>query len=439
MPYVDRSSRVCGFLDIEEIEGSGKFLRRYFILDTSDNALLWYMDNPQNLPPGTQYVGSLQLPYISKVSEATAKQKPKVEFCFVINAGLRRYFLQANDKNDLLAWVDALNKSCKITVPKGKVNDPQPSAEIKNPTTEAQTGRKQIPYKTEIIGGVVVQTPINQVNGDECQEAAESATHCVLKRSISHIPSGNKQTIGPQILKSGFCVKQGIVRKSWKRRYFTLDENSFSYFKCESEKEPLRAIPLKDIHKAQNCSCSQALMRDNLFEIVTTSRTFYIQADSPAEMHSWMKAINGAIKTLKSSSNATAVPAQTTFISRTSSIDSLNPSNPSLSESVWPLSSSKPYGEEKRPLSKSTSVVPSWQPWTPVPSAVEPSLSPVEEMGGHQNALNAPSEVPKSQLALKEDVNTQGKRRRHRSQPVPKNEQQFQYNIDDDGIRTTDV
>lgn len=64
------------------------------------------------------------------------------------------------------------------------------------------------------------------------------------------------------------------------------------------------------------------MMRDNLFEVVTTSRTFYIQvglaelgsvappfsclshgpflvclyqADSPEEMHSWIKAVSGAI------------------------------------------------------------------------------------------------------------------------------------------------
>uniref|UniRef100_UPI00398F6D01 pleckstrin homology domain-containing family A member 2-like isoform X2 n=1 Tax=Pristiophorus japonicus TaxID=55135 RepID=UPI00398F6D01 len=397
----------------------------------------------KNLPPGTQCVGSLQLPYISKVSEATAKQKPKAEFCFVINAGLRRYFLQANDKKDLLDWVDALNKSCKITVPKDKANDPQPCAEINKPATESQIGRKQIPYKTEIIGGVVVQTPITQVNGGESQEAAECTAPGVLKRTMSHIPlSGNKPTLGPQVLKSGFCVKQGIVRKSWKRRYFTLDENSFSYFKCELEKEPLRAILLKDIQKAQNCSCSQALMRDNLFEIVTTSRTFYIQADSPAEMQSWMNAINEAIKALRGSCNSTTTAAQSSLIGRTPPlplIDSSAGPSPAPSASLWPPSSSRPHGDEKRPLAKSTSVVPSWQPWTPVPTAVMPPLSPVEEAGGRPPAPNAPSEPAKSQLAVKEDVNGQGKRRRHRSQPAPQKEQQFQYNIDDDGIRTTDV
>lgn len=47
MPYVDRQNRICGFLDIEEVENSGKFLRRYFILDTLEGSLVWYMDNPQ--------------------------------------------------------------------------------------------------------------------------------------------------------------------------------------------------------------------------------------------------------------------------------------------------------------------------------------------------------------------------------------------------------
>lgn len=52
MPYVDRQNRICGFLDIEENETCGKFLRRYFILDTQANCLLWYMDNPQVSPWG---------------------------------------------------------------------------------------------------------------------------------------------------------------------------------------------------------------------------------------------------------------------------------------------------------------------------------------------------------------------------------------------------
>uniref|UniRef100_A0A5F5PEB7 Pleckstrin homology domain containing A1 n=1 Tax=Equus caballus TaxID=9796 RepID=A0A5F5PEB7_HORSE len=66
MPYVDRQNRICGFLDIEENENSGKFLRRYFILDTREDSFVWYMDNPQNLPSGSSRVGAIKLTYISK-------------------------------------------------------------------------------------------------------------------------------------------------------------------------------------------------------------------------------------------------------------------------------------------------------------------------------------------------------------------------------------
>ncbi|TNN26076.1 Pleckstrin y domain-containing family A member 1 [Liparis tanakae] len=39
----------------------------------------------------------------------------------------------------------------------------------------------------------------------------------------------------------------------------------------------------------------ELMMRDNLFEVVTGSRTFYMQADSPEDMHSWIKSISGAV------------------------------------------------------------------------------------------------------------------------------------------------
>lgn len=119
-------------------------------------------------PPSSSFASSLLLssPLSSsspQVSEATAKQKPKTEFCFgefirrgetlshahaaghdsvnfilsmwlnvimwllwkfmesmsisaVINAVSRRYFLQANDATDMSEWVAALNKASKITV-----------------------------------------------------------------------------------------------------------------------------------------------------------------------------------------------------------------------------------------------------------------------------------------------------------------------------------
>ncbi|XP_058277624.1 pleckstrin homology domain-containing family A member 1 isoform X2 [Hirundo rustica] len=290
MPYVDRQNRICGFLDIEENENSGKFLRRYFILDTREDSLVWYMDNPQNLPSGSPPVGVIKLTYISKVSDAT-KLRPKAEFCFVMNAGMRKYFLQANDQQDLVEWVNVLNKATKITVP--KQSDPLCQMDNANRQAESPGGKKQVSYRTEIVGGVPIITPTQK---EEASEGSEGADRNYLKRSQTHLPYfAAKHPPDNAIIKAGYCVKQGAVMKNWKRRYFQLDENTIGYFKSELEKEPLRVIPLKEVHKVQECKQSDIMMRDNLFEIVTTSRTFYVQADSPEDMHSWIKAISGAI------------------------------------------------------------------------------------------------------------------------------------------------
>ncbi|XP_063276116.1 pleckstrin homology domain-containing family A member 2 [Prinia subflava] len=414
MPYLDRQNRICGFLDIEENETCGKFLRRYFILDTQANHLLWYMDNPQNLAIGAGAVGSLQLTYISKVSIATPKQKPKTPFCFVINALSQRYFLQASDQKDLQDWVEALNRASKITVPKG--GSVPPATEITKPPVvpQAQERKPQVAYKTEIVGGVVVHTPIsiNQDGG----EGGEVSAHPLLRRSQSYIPPcAARPPAGPPPLKSGFCVKQGNVRKSWKRRYFVLDEFSISYYKCEQDKEPLRSILLKDVCKTHEClvKSGDLLMRDNLFEIITSSRTFYIQADSPEDMHSWIRAITGAVQALKTR------PREMSFVRCTARPGgSSAPSQP------------RPPAEERRALCRGPSTS-SWQPWTPVPRAEgqRPALG----------QLPAPLGVSVLGLTEQEGTATPGTRLRHRSEPQQLKEKPFAFDLDDESIRTSDV
>ncbi|NXH11625.1 PKHA2 protein, partial [Bucco capensis] len=405
MPYLDRQNRICGFLDIEENETCGRFLRRYFILDTQANCLLWYMDNPQNLAIGAGAVGSLQLTYISKVSIATPKQKPKTPFCFVINALSQRYFLQASDQQDLQDWVEALNRASKITVPKG--SSAPPATEIVKPPVvpQAQERKPQVAYKTEIIGGVVVHTPISiNQNGGDGGEGTDGTSHPLLRRSQSYIPSSaSKPAAGPPVLKSGYCVKQGNVRKSWKRRYFVLDEFSISYYKCEQDKEPLRSILLKDVCKTHEClvKSGDLLMRDNLFEVVTSSRTFYIQADSPEDMHSWIRAITGAVQALK------ARPREISFMRSTSMARAGGCSAPSQQQ--------QQVGQERRAAGRAP-CSPSWQPWTPVP--------PAEALRDSLFAAARPEP---------------GQRLRHSSEPQHPKEKPFAFDLDDESIRTSDV
>uniref|UniRef100_A0A673MEP1 Pleckstrin homology domain-containing family A member 2-like n=1 Tax=Sinocyclocheilus rhinocerous TaxID=307959 RepID=A0A673MEP1_9TELE len=292
MPYLDRQNRTCGFLDIEENENSDKFYRRYFILDTHENFLLWYMDNPQVL--------LFVCKCIPVVNEASVKQKPKAEFCFVINALSRRYFLQANDAIDSKEWVIALNNATKITVP--KASPVAQSSDATNVSNPSQSTSRQA-YKTEIVGGVVVHTPVQQSDNEDVF-TTELGSHVTLRRC---------QSVRPNVVRSGYCVKQGNVRKSWKRRFFILDDQTVSYYKSEMDKEPLRSIRLRDVLKVNEClvKSGDLLSRDNLFEIITSTRTFYIQLRSSSKVFS---------------------------------------------------------GQRKPQLVKSCSTADSWQPWTPVPN-----------------------------------------------------------------------
>lgn len=382
MPYLDRQNRTCGFLDIEENENSDRFYRRYFILDTHENFLLWYMDNPQNLPVGTESVGSLRLSYISKVNEASGKQKPKAEFCFVINALSRRYFLQANDAVDLKDWVIALNNATKITVP--KVSPVAQSSDVTNVSNPNQA------YKTEIVGGVVVHTPVQQSDSEDVF-TSEQWSHVTLRRC---------QSVRPNVVRSGYCVKQGNVRKSWKRRFFILDDQTVSYYKSEMDKEPLRSIRLRDVLKVNEClvKSGDLLSRDNLFEIITSTRTFYIQTDTPEDMKGWIRDISSKIEDFRG-------PSKFRY-------------------------SSKVFSVQRKPqLTKSCSTVDSWQPWTPVPNQEKHSKEEGQRDGPY-------SSLPS--LSHTSHLSQSTGRQRHHSQPqLAPSDTDFSHSLDH--LRSTDV
>uniref|UniRef100_A0A4W4H7V0 PH domain-containing protein n=1 Tax=Electrophorus electricus TaxID=8005 RepID=A0A4W4H7V0_ELEEL len=353
MPYLDRQNRICGFLDIEENENSGKFYRRYFILDALRNSLLWYMDNPQNLPEGANNVGSLRLSYISKVPKIPA-------------------VTQSTDAATVISQTQATSRQA---------------------------------YKTEIVGGVVVHTPVQQNEADDVF-IAEPASHVTLKSC---------QSLRPNVVRSGYCVKQGNVRKSWKRRFFILDEQHVSYYKNETDKDALRSIRLRDIQKVHEClvKSGELLSRDNLFEIITSTRTFYIQTDTPEEMNGWIKDIGSKIQDFRG-------PSKVKSNFGTNSLSFTQTQSYRFSGS----------GQGKPPLLKSCSVVQSWQPWTPVPKQTTPQKE--EELRDSSfcslPSLSRPGERLQSQV-----------RQRHHSQPQPASKH-TDFPMDTDvHVRTTDV
>ncbi|CAG5136686.1 unnamed protein product [Candidula unifasciata] len=304
MPYQDKQGRVCGFLNIEETENSGSFCRRYFILDQNNGKLVYYMDSPANLPEAWKGpVGEINIHNISKVSDG-AKLRPKVKYCFTVTVAGRLYFLQAEEDPDKWQWIEAINNASKITVPEKSIRQTTQEWHAADVNQEA--------YVTEIAGGVVCKMPVQSadVESDTASDDDESKSSSSgrlspssslnrglssftkdMSSSLDHSKASNLLSI-----KKGFCVKQGAVRKNWKRRYFVLHQQGLSYFKSEQDKHPIRTLPIEDLLEARQAAVGAHPNRDNLFEVLTSKRIFYIQCDTPEDMNSWIDAVRTSIR-----------------------------------------------------------------------------------------------------------------------------------------------
>eukprot|EP01124_Arcella_intermedia_P006532 TRINITY_DN13869_c0_g2_i2.p1 TRINITY_DN13869_c0_g2~~TRINITY_DN13869_c0_g2_i2.p1 ORF type:complete len:451 (-),score=106.98 TRINITY_DN13869_c0_g2_i2:43-1395(-) len=102
----------------------------------------------------------------------------------------------------------------------------------------------------------------------------------------------------------GWVTKEGGSYKSWKKRWMVIEGNEVAYYKKESKKDKCGVIPLVGA-TAQPVQYKKKFC----FEIVTPHRTFYVCANSDAEVEKWNKALNETIKGTKGSSTASTAPA----------------------------------------------------------------------------------------------------------------------------------
>ncbi|CDR45582.1 RHTO0S11e02212g1_1 [Rhodotorula toruloides] len=92
-------------------------------------------------------------------------------------------------------------------------------------------------------------------------------------------------------LKAGYLMKRGERRKTWKKRWFVLRGRQVAMYKNDKEYRLLRLIPLTDIHTVTPVEMKK---HAHTFGIVTPRRTFYIKADSDADVNAWCRVIERA-------------------------------------------------------------------------------------------------------------------------------------------------
>ncbi|KNC97321.1 uncharacterized protein SPPG_07250 [Spizellomyces punctatus DAOM BR117] len=94
-----------------------------------------------------------------------------------------------------------------------------------------------------------------------------------------------------QAIKSGYLMKKGEKRRTWKRRWFVLRPTRFAYYQNDKEYELLKIIDLKDIHAIAEVELKK---RKHVFGLVTRERTYYVQALSREDMEEWLRVLRTA-------------------------------------------------------------------------------------------------------------------------------------------------
>jgi len=87
---------------------------------------------------------------------------------------------------------------------------------------------------------------------------------------------------------SGFLTKQGKLRKTWKSRFFVLENGILSYYDNKEmyPGKPAGRIELKTVLNIQDRPDKDG--KSHLFEVVAPQRTFFIQAESEEKRKEWL-------------------------------------------------------------------------------------------------------------------------------------------------------
>ncbi|KAK4046899.1 hypothetical protein OIO90_006407 [Microbotryomycetes sp. JL221] len=92
-------------------------------------------------------------------------------------------------------------------------------------------------------------------------------------------------------VKSGYLMKKGEKRKTWKKRWFVLRGGQLAMYKNDKEYRLLRLIPLPEIHSVGPVEIKK---HSYTFGIVTPKRTYYIKAESNESVTNWCRSIEQA-------------------------------------------------------------------------------------------------------------------------------------------------
>eukprot|EP00128_Syssomonas_multiformis_P010845 Colp12_sorted_trinity150504_noHs@26303 len=119
------------------------------------------------------------------------------------------------------------------------------------------------------------------------EDAAMIIPHVEHCQDSTH--NGAHKSADEDIIHAGWLTKCGLIRKSWKTRWFTLSNKcKLRYYENEGEDSLIGDINLS------TCSIRTADVRgrDYCFEVVTQDRIWLLQASDYQEMMMWVELLS---------------------------------------------------------------------------------------------------------------------------------------------------
>jgi len=98
-------------------------------------------------------------------------------------------------------------------------------------------------------------------------------------------------------IKEGWATKQGGMIKTWKRRWFVLQDGNLVYYTKPGAEEQGRI----ELSQASLAAAAPDCKKQPAFKVITANRTFYIVTDTNTEVNEWVSAINSVIAGSKNS------------------------------------------------------------------------------------------------------------------------------------------
>ena len=116
-----------------------------------------------------------------------------------------------------------------------------------------------------------------------------------------------------------------LLFQTWKKRWFVLRPAHLAYYKTSKEYQLLRLLELTDIH---SCTLVNLKRHDHAFGLISSSRTYYLQASDAQEVQEWVKAIEAARQTLLATSTQSSVATPTAIASSATATRSVSRATP---------------------------------------------------------------------------------------------------------------